>query len=227
MIKYLFLIGLFISSFFNAQEVLSEKELKYHGVKNDDDFYFHFVAFSLMEMITPDILIDRYQSGHPVYLGYLDTDNTIIPIEYDDKYNLKADMKAKNRISVDYISQGVQEHLKNASEFNRWVLYTTPRFDGMGGYSIRNTAVVAHFNDAVNALFDYNECSRLLRIREYNDDKYYHNPSGTKKYFVDHISGGDYVIVRQCIEKKLGYVIEVALEKWSMFKRREWGNWQK
>lgn len=221
MVKYLILIGLFLCYSFNAQEILSEKQLKYYGVKDDTEFLFYFLLFAgeASREYTP--FRDDFNTKYRLNWGYIHPDlKTISPMK--SLYDLTFDLDTKSRIPVDFVHKEVIEHLEGSGGA---VMYVTPRLD-ISGYEEWKTGVLLHILDIHNEF--------MPRCREYfllpDDEDIKKNILGSwitigKAGLYDKVKFNEKL--RYCIFKEgLDDKMLIRMDDWGILSKRKWDNWQ-
>lgn len=217
MMKYLFLIGLFISSFFNAQEALSEKYLKYYGVKSDEEFFMYLTLFIGQNSRESTAFVDDRSTRYRLNWGYLHPDlKTISPIKsFSD---LSFDFDKKKNIPVDFVDKEVINHFNDTGGI---VMYVTPRFESFGGYDERQTGVLLHFIDIITEFG--NGCAKdfiLPDDREMVD--ILSSNTTTPRGRLERMSNG---LVSCTFREKLNDTIWERMSNWGILTKRKWDNW--
>lgn len=217
--KYLFLIGLFISSFFNAQEALSEKYLKYYGVKSDEEFFVYLTLFVGQESRESTAFIDDRSTRYRLNWGYLHHDlKTISPIK--SFYNLSFDWDKKKEIPVDFVDKEVINHLKDTDL--GIVMYVTPRFESFGGYDERQTGVLLHFRDIITELVEKG-CMKYFTLPDDQEMASILSANiSTPKGRLEQMSNG---LVSCTFRNKLNDTIWERMSNWGILTKRKWDNW--
>lgn len=218
MIKYLVLVGLFISSFFNAQEVLSEKYLKYYGVKSDDEFFMYLTLFVGQESRESTAFIDDRSTRYRLNWGFLHPDlKTISPIK--SFYDLSFDFDKKKNIPVDFVDKEVINHFNDIGGI---VMYVTPRFESFGGYDETQTGVLLHFKDIITELVEKGCLKDFILPDDREMASILSANISTPKGRLEQKARG---LVSCTFRGKLNDTIWERMSNWGILTKRKWDNW--